>query len=104
MLIYRAYEQLTLIYDNVSATSKKQLSRSGHQIFDVFSYIANCFWKVVHVVNMHSNVETIHAACRLKKNAASPCRIKGSRALLFRRSHPWIFTLLRNLAYGPGST
>ena len=45
MLIYRAYEQLTPIYDNVFAIGKKLLSQSGHQIFDVFSYIANCFLK-----------------------------------------------------------
>ena len=41
MLIYRAYEQLTPIYDNVSATGKKYLSQSGHQIFDVFSSIVS---------------------------------------------------------------
>ena len=41
MTIYRAYEQLTPVYDNVSGTSKKILSQSGHQIFDVFSRIVS---------------------------------------------------------------
>ena len=49
MIIYRAYEQLTSFHDNVSGTSKKILSQSGHQIIDVFFYIANCFWKGVIV-------------------------------------------------------
>ena len=49
MLIYRAYEQLTAFYDNVSGTSKKELSQFGHHIFNVFSNIANCFWKGVIV-------------------------------------------------------
>ena len=48
MLIYRGYEQLTPIYDNVSGTSKKKISQYGHQIFNVFSNIANCFWKGVN--------------------------------------------------------
>ena len=43
------YEQLIPIYDNVSGTSKKKLSQYGHQKFNVFSNIANCFWKGVHV-------------------------------------------------------
>ena len=47
VLIYSEYEQLTQIYNNVSGTSKKKLSQYGHQIFNVFSNIANCFWKGV---------------------------------------------------------
>ena len=50
MLIYRAHEQLKPIYDNVSGTSKKELSQFGHQIYNVFSNIANCFWKGVWLV------------------------------------------------------
>ena len=49
MLIYKGYEQLKPIYDNVSGTSKKELSQFGHQINNVFSNIANCFWKGVIV-------------------------------------------------------
>ena len=49
MIFYITYEQLTPIYDYVSATGKKELSQSGHQIFDVFSIDANCFWKGVNV-------------------------------------------------------
>ena len=44
MLIYKGYEQLTLIYDNVSGTSKNKLSQYGHRLFNVFSNIANCLW------------------------------------------------------------
>ena len=47
MLIYKGYEKLTPIYDNVSGTSKNKLSQYGHQIFNVFSNIANCLWKGV---------------------------------------------------------
>ena len=49
MLIYRGYEQLTPIYDNVSGTSKKELSQFGQQINNLFSNIVNCFWKEVIV-------------------------------------------------------
>ena len=49
-LINSEYELLTPIYDNVSGTSKRKLSHSGHQIFNVFSNIANCFWKGVYVI------------------------------------------------------
>ena len=49
MVIYGAYEQLTPFYDNVSGTGKKKLSRSGHTMFNVFYYIANCFWEVLIV-------------------------------------------------------
>ena len=38
---------------SVSGTSKKKiLSQSGHQIFDVISYITNFFWKGVNVCNI----------------------------------------------------
>ena len=50
MLIYRGHEQLTPIYDNCSGTSNKELSQFGHHIFNVFSDIANCFWKGVIVL------------------------------------------------------
>ena len=37
MTIYRAYEQLTVFFnDDVSGTNKRKLSRSGHQFF--FTY------------------------------------------------------------------
>ena len=51
MLIYRGHEQLKPIYNNVSGTSKKKLSQFGHQIYNVFSYIVNCFWKGVNEYN-----------------------------------------------------
>ena len=47
MLICRGREQLKPIYDNVSGTSKKELSQFGHQIYNVFSNIVNYFWKGV---------------------------------------------------------
>ena len=47
VLIYSEYEQLTQIYDNVFGTNKKKVSQYCHQIFNVFSNIANCFWKGV---------------------------------------------------------
>ena len=40
LLIYRGHEQLKPIYDNVSGTSKNELSQFGHQIHNVFSNIA----------------------------------------------------------------
>ena len=48
--IYSEYEQLTPIYGNVSGTSKKKLLQYGHQIFNVFSNIVNCFWKGVNII------------------------------------------------------
>ena len=48
MIFNRTYEQLTPIYDKVSATGKKLLLQTGHQIFDVFSIVANYFWKGVN--------------------------------------------------------
>ena len=56
ILIYKGYEQLTPIYDNVSGTSKNKLSQYGHQIFNVFSDIANCLWTGVIVLSSLSLV------------------------------------------------
>ena len=38
MLIYKGYDQLTLIYENVSGTSKNKSSQYDHQIFNVYIY------------------------------------------------------------------
>ena len=58
MLIYRGHEQLRPIYDNVSGTSKIELSQFGHQIHNVFSIIANCLWKGVDVSTLLHNCIT----------------------------------------------
>ena len=47
MLIYRGYGQLTPIYDLWN--NQKKLLTNGQQIFNVFSNIANCFWKGVNI-------------------------------------------------------
>ena len=54
MLIYRGHEQLKPIYNNVSGTSKKELSQFGYQIYNVFTNIVNCFWKGVLVFVTHN--------------------------------------------------
>ena len=49
MLIYRTYEQLTPIYDNVSGTGSRKLSRIGHHFFNVFCIVVVCLWKGLNV-------------------------------------------------------
>ena len=51
MRIYKGHEQLKPIFDNICQTSKNELSQFGHQIYNVFSNIANCFWKGVDMLN-----------------------------------------------------
>ena len=60
MLIYRGHEQLR--------PSKKELSQFGHQIYNVFSNIVNCFWKGVIVLSWrhHSLKPIFHKKTRLR--------------------------------------
>ena len=53
MLNYRGHEKLTPIYNNCSGTSEKELSQFGRHIFNLFSNIANCFWKGVLVYSKY---------------------------------------------------
>ena len=65
MLIYRGHKQLKTIYDNVSGTSRKELSQFGHQIYNLFSNIVNCFWKGVIVFTlMYRMLFVIHDSYR----------------------------------------
>ena len=45
MIIYRAYEQMTPIYDNISDAGKRKYSKDMYIILNLVSNIANSFWK-----------------------------------------------------------
>ena len=59
MIIYRAYEQLTLFYNSVSGLGKKKLSRSGNSSATVFPYITDCFWKGIRTNSVDLFTDTI---------------------------------------------
>ena len=54
MIKYRSFEQLTAFYNNVSRTTKRKLSRSGHQIIYVFSYIRKLFLETSPSLNQRT--------------------------------------------------